>query len=76
MATDKDKVVEYLEGTCKGAYEAAEAFNIDEDEVNELIADDIFLCATCGWWCEMGEAREGPQGEDVCGDCSEDDDDE
>lgn len=33
-----------------------------------------FCCDCCGWWCDMDEANDAPNGQGfVCDDCKEDD---
>lgn len=46
-----------------------------EAEILEAFDQLAFECSSCGWWCEIGEANEGPIGDgDVCNDCHEEED--
>lgn len=43
---------------------------LTEDDLDtEYLADVIFLCCTCGWWCEVGECYI-VQGENTCEECA------
>lgn len=44
---------------------------LSDQPMLEALDQLIFECSECGWWCEQGEANEGPNGEDICDDCSE-----
>lgn len=55
-AFTRDEVEAFLAGSCKTAYEAAEAFGLDEDHVGAIMTDcGHERCETCGWWCEDDE---------------------
>lgn len=43
----------------------------DDPKFCELFDDQIFLCETCGWYCEIGEQCE----DGLCQDCTESGDD-
>lgn len=70
-------MAEHLQGTCSTVQESMRLHGIDEsyiDEVMERIEEEgcIFLCDVCGWWCEDSERGN----DDICEDCSEDDEEE
>ncbi len=78
-STDFDihKVIESLQGTAQSIDDALPegmewADLIDED--HNAIDNEIFLCPDCGWWCETSESTDR-DGEDVCQDCGESDED-
>lgn len=62
-----DELIEALQGSC---------YDLDTegltDKELEYIDENIFICVSCGWWCESGdynsEACEAT-GEDVCSEC-------
>lgn len=67
-----DELVQYLQGTCKSLDEGVREVYGEDFDVNELSDEDtshldqeIFLCDTCGWWCEICEE----DGEGNCQDC-------
>ena len=46
----------YALGTCKSEAAIAEHFDIDEDDVPELLLDaNVERCPGCDWWHEAGE---------------------
>lgn len=52
---DVQDLIAHLEGTCQSLDEACQdLFNEDADiltdEDIELIHDEVFCCAFCGWW--------------------------
>lgn len=73
---DVSKLIEGLQGTCSTIEDhLPEGMQWEDltsgDHLN--IDNEIFLCADCGWWCEvveMVEMRENTSGENVCEDCS------
>jgi len=75
---DINDLIESLNGTCNSLDSALpEGMEYDDltTEDHAEIDANIFCCATCGWWCEIGGANSGDDG-DVCGDCVEDDGDD
>lgn len=67
-------VIDALCGTCSTIDEHLP----DEMEWTELTNDDhnaidneIFLCDTCGWWCELSERSDAGADGEVCEDCAE-----
>lgn len=72
MTAQRSELIAYLTGTAHSMTEglAACGIEMDESEAESAVVDEIFLCATCGWWCEIDEANEGDDG-DVCNDCAE-----
>ncbi len=59
-------------GTCMSIQEVLcfiDEPDFDDLELDwQLIEDQIFLCDTCGWWCEAGDWSEWDEG--VCNECS------
>ena len=78
------KLCEYLQGTCKTLNDGCVSFGYEEDDLTEddlnYIDNEIFLCTSCGWWCEVCDSVDNDEGENVCCDCvdgyGEDNDDE
>ena len=71
-----DKIIEYMRGTCQSADEVFEKFDEDYWEITSeeagIIDKNIFLCGTCGWWCETSEMAEDWEDyidEPACEDC-------
>lgn len=61
-----------LAGSSRPASDAADEFCLDEDQVNQIMADAGHeVCETCGWWCEEDEL-DVVDDEYVCEDCRED----
>lgn len=71
LETNVQALVDELNGTCNTMPDWVED-HAQEQEIREGLDQELFLCAACSWWCEQSEANEGPEGEDVCGDCSDD----
>ena len=61
-------IIQSLLGTCKTAHEICKTHDIDVEELTEedwkQIDNEIFLCESCGWWCEIGEQQEDGNCED------------
>ena len=50
------QVADYALGTCRSNAEIADRFDLDIDEVEEVLLDaNIERCSLCGWWYESGE---------------------
>lgn len=69
---DIHELISSLQGTCS----TIDDHLPDDMELEDLteqdyadIDNEIFLCETCGWWCEIGEVSEHEDG--VCTDCVE-----
>lgn len=78
MEIDIQKLAETLQGTCM-TLEGGIQVILGDDTEQELtpqqhdeLDQEVFLCDTCGWWCEAHERSES----DECVDCSGDNDDE
>lgn len=75
---DIHKVIEGLQGTTDSISDhlpdGMEEEDLTSDDYN-AIDNEIFLCAECGWWCEISEASESDGGEEVCLDCRVPEDD-
>jgi hypothetical protein len=58
-----------LQGTCNELNSFLERHNaedlIDHIPFLEYLDNHIFLCDSCGWWCELSEMSD----EGVCSDC-------
>lgn len=67
------EIADQLLGTCDS--EPDELLDMPSEELAKFDGL-IFRCNGCGWWCEAGEAIEGPDGEDVCGNCASEEDNE
>lgn len=76
MATERriNEIVEHLQGTCLSLNSALTESEQNDNELLLAIEQEIFLCAQCGWWCEVGEAKAGDGEEDICEDCYEEND--
>lgn len=70
IETRADALVEYLRGTCNPMPDWV-AQDPDENSILGHLDDELFRCAGCEWWCEQSEAQEGPDGDDVCEDCTD-----
>lgn len=70
------RLVEHLQGTCKGLDEGCQDLGIDERSLSmeelEQIDNEIFVCDSCGWWYELGEEGSSRDGERVCENCEND----
>lgn len=69
-----EKLIEHLRGTCVSMYEGCADMDIDEDDLTleelQQVDNEIFRCASCGWWYDKDECNE-VNGEWVCDDCNE-----
>ena len=81
---DPEDIVQRLQGTCDDLSQAFGVYGPMHDDYtlkypdmteDDLIDSDynyidnfIFLCAQCGWWCDVGEAHDNHMG-DICDDC-------
>ena len=75
---DVDQLIQYLQGSCKTLEEAIrDSYDMSEGDLTEQDTDkidsEIFLCSTCGWWCEISEMKLDSSDEQICGDCCEED---
>lgn len=77
------EILDYLQGSCKDLNDAMrDLFELDdydienEKELWHYVENWIFLCNSCGWWCEMCEETATGQGEADfgCKDCYPEDD--
>lgn len=75
-----DEIISYLQGTTN-TLDGAVGIITGNDELDSMdltpqqlehIDNEIFLCETCGWWCEVCEMN----GDQTCDDCTEEDDDD
>lgn len=60
-----------LNGTTQDLEEVAREHGITELTTRDIqvIEDEIFLCAGCGWWCEVAECND-VDGDLLCDDCA------
>jgi len=74
------EIIDYLQGTCKSLEEGISAIldieceNADEYLTLEqfyYIDEHIFLCDTCGWWCEVGDFSANDEDYMVCSECGD-----
>lgn len=75
MATDKDyeiwgDIVEELRGTA--GFPIPEEFE-NNKEFLDYLGQWIFICETCGWWCERSEESEDPSHYGSCIECHPED---
>jgi len=74
---DIHKVIEGLQGTTDSISDHLPE-GMDEGDLTsndyDAIDNEIFLCAECGWWCEISEAAESDDGGEMCRDCRPEDD--
>lgn len=63
-------IIQDLKGTCQILEDVAEHHGIAELTLDDLrfIEEDIFLCSSCGWWCETCECNEVDD-DRLCDDC-------
>ena len=74
---DVQELINSLQGTCSSIDDhLPEGMNWEDltNEDHEAIDNEIFLCAECGWWCEISEQVESDD-EQYCRDCREEEDD-
>lgn len=70
-----EEVVQRLTGQCTVTPERAlEEIGQLSDENLELVGTRIFECAECGWYAEVDEELHNETGEDLCSECTEEDD--
>lgn len=71
----KAKLADTLTGTAMTMDQALQMLGmegVDAMEAEEAVADLVFCCSTCGWWCDVEEENESSDGA-VCNDCKESD---
>lgn len=75
-----EQVADALQGTAKSLESEAIEAECDDLEFLREIDDRVFLCETCGWWCELSElsrkSEDNEQHQLVCDDCEPSEDDE
>lgn len=79
--TAVQELASQLCGTCGTAHEQnvaddpklAALVGVDDGDIGIWLEThgEIFLCATCGWWCESSEMcdSDNHNGEQVCAEC-------
>lgn len=71
-----DSIIDDLRGTTKTLDQVCGDLGIDVDDLaiadHQHIDEEIFECATCGWWCGMDELSEKHEDENICTDCEDD----
>ena len=79
MITNKQlwQLIEYLNGSSITVDEAMrDLFELTEDDLGEeqeeILNQEIFKCAQCGWWCEFSEESGVDDSDLICNDCAED----
>lgn len=75
---DVQVIIDYLQGTGNDLdssiaefYPDMTSLDLTEDDHSE-IDNQIFLCYTCGWWCEVQDQNDDGN----CVDCCPEEDDE
>ena len=64
-----EKIIEFLEGTCKSPYEAARSLGISEFDIDWAYVEAyIKQCDGCGWWYPVNEIA-SHDGEVICFSC-------
>lgn len=65
-----DEIIQDLLGTCQVMDNVASSHGIAELTFEDIryIESEIFLCESCGWWCDVCE-HHGETGESLCDDC-------
>ena len=61
-----NRIVEHYQGTCN-SLECEDREFLEYQNLTDRFDGDIFLCETCGWWCETCEEDENGN----CNDCAE-----
>ena len=65
-----DELVQEYLGTSKGHTTELQEELDKTPGLSDLIDQEMFLCAGCGWWCEPSErADDDDLEEDTCTDC-------
>jgi hypothetical protein len=67
-----DDMVERYCGTCNFLLGKDEKF-LEDFNMYQAFDNQIFNCATCGWWYEAGEQGESENEEIICNECAEGD---
>ena len=76
---DINKVIEYLQGTCMNSlqdgvemcYPGMDEEDLTDDDLSQF-DNELFICETCGWWCEISEQcaeQESCSNQQTCSDC-------
>ena len=63
-------LVERYQGTCNFLEGKDMSFLEDFNKCGDFDLE-IFECTTCGWWCEDGDYGFSSSGENVCSECTE-----
>lgn len=79
-----EQLVQTLQGSCMSLDDGVQEVFGDEHDGSSLpmeylnaLDQELFLCATCGWWYEICDnADDGIDNENNCVDCYPDDHDE
>lgn len=76
---DMAEVIDDLLGSCDSLHSVLNSYGFTDDDMTsqnyQRLDEEIFCCDSCGWWCESCEEHEH-NGDRVCDDCNEDDEDE
>lgn len=66
----KEKIKQYLIGTCNTIADAEDAFDLDYDSIVDALDGEVELCNTCDWWFEVYELSIDDNAHDhICDDC-------
>ena len=70
-----EQLIERLRGTCDSMQTHCEDLGLNDydDDVCAAVDQEIFCCASCGWWCGQDEEASDEAGLDewTCRDCVE-----
>jgi hypothetical protein len=66
-----EKIVEFLKNSKRSPSDAAQAFNLHEDRIMEMVAraDSIEHCELCGWWQVILEGKHFDHHQVICRKC-------
>lgn len=72
IAKKRDRLADYLEGTCMSLETAVEYLEFDPniDWEDEMLTANMETCLGCGWWMESSELiHEDNENTGYCEDC-------
>lgn len=67
------EIINNLLGTCKTLeYDDYLQNGFNENKLLQILDEEIFQCACCGWWYEICDICEEIENDTVCLDCKDD----
>ncbi len=64
------RIAQYAVGTADSPGDLAQRFDVDEEDVEEILGDfNVEPCPGCGWWVESGELADENGDEQHCVSC-------